>query len=325
MLRLHILAVAVLLCMTGAAHAQAGTAAGDPVLVENSLVKIRKSDYERELERLPESIRPGFANNERRVNELLRRMLIEATLAAQARNDKLPDRPDVAARVAAETDRVLAQAKIADVEKAAEADFDARRASFEARARELYLVDRAKYDVPEQVQASHILFTVKSRSADEARKLAEQARAKLAAGADFAKLAQELSEDPTAKQNGGALGWFERGQMDAAFADAAFALKSTGDISPPVLSAFGVHLIRLEGRRAAQPRTFEEVRDAILADLKAKHVNDRREAYVATLRTDPTIRAHREAIDALVIRVDHDSVRRKVLEAAPGAMAPPAR
>ncbi|HEX4885495.1 MAG TPA: peptidylprolyl isomerase [Casimicrobiaceae bacterium] len=307
------------------ARAQGQPAASDPVLVENSTVKIRRSDYERELERLPPEIREGFANSERRVNDLLRRMLIESTLATQARADKLPEKPEYAARLAAEMDRLLAALKILDVEKAAEADFEARKASFEVRARELYTVDKAKYATPEQVQASHILFSTKTRSKEEAEKLAREARATIAAGADFSKVARDVSEDPSAKTNGGSLGWFARGVMDRAFEDAAFALKGAGEVSPPVLSSFGWHLIKLEGRRVAQPRTYEEVRDQIMAELKAKHVADRRDAFVATVRSDPTIRANREAIDALVVRVDPESVRRKVLDAAPGAMAPPSK
>ncbi len=319
-------AVLALAALVAAAPVPAQPApADDPILVENALVQIRRSDYERELERLPEDLRPGFRNNERRVNDLLRRMLIEGTLAAQARAEKLPEKPEYAARIAAEVERMLAQIKIVEVEKAAAAEFDARRASFEARARELYTVDRAKYATPEQVMASHILFDVKSRSRDEALKLAQEAQAKIAAGADFNKLAREISDDRSARNNFGRLDWFARAEMDPAFAEAAFALKQAGDTSPPVLSSFGWHLIRLEGRRPAQQRSFEEVRETIMGELRQKYVNEQREAFVAKLRNDPTIRAHREAIDATVIRVDPDAVRRRVGETAPGAMAAPAK
>ena len=179
-----------------------------PVLVENSTVTIRRSDYQLELERLPPEIRPGFSNSEKRVNDLLRRMLIERTLAAQARAEKLDTRPEHAARFAMEQERLYAQLKVAEIDVVAAASFDAKRPQWEARAREIYQIDRAKYSTPEQVSASHILFDTKARTSDEARKLAAEALAKANAGADFNMLAREVSEDRSAKSNSGQLGWF---------------------------------------------------------------------------------------------------------------------
>lgn len=306
----------------GPLRAQGPTSANDPVLLENSVVTIRKSDYLRELERLPPDIRPGFANSERRISDLLRRMLLERTLAVQARAEKLDQDSENAAKLAAEVDRLYAQLKVGRIESDAAAQFDANRAVWEARARELYTVDRKKYETPEQLSASHILFETRNRSREEAKKLADEARSSIVAGADFAKLAREVSEDRTAKQNAGRLDWFSRAEMDPAFANAAFALKNPGDVSEPVLSSFGWHVIRLEGRRPAVSRSFDEVRDTILGELKQKHVNDQREAAVVKLRNDPTIRAHREAIDALTIRVDQEAIRRK-LESLPPVGAPP--
>ena len=175
------------------------------------------------------------------------------------------------------------------------------------------------------MSASHILFDTKSRTSDEARKLAAEALAKAKAGADFNVLAREVSDDRSAKSNSGQLGWFGFGEMDPAFAKAAFALTKTGELSQPVQSSFGWHVIRLDGRRPAVQKPFEEVRESILAELKQKYVNDEREAALAKLRTDPTIRANREAIDALVTRVEQDAVRRAVQQQAPGATAPPSK
>jgi peptidyl-prolyl cis-trans isomerase C len=224
-----------------------------------------------------------------------------------------------------EQERLYAQLKVAEIDVVAAAGFDAKRPQWEARAREIYQIDRAKYSTPEQVSASHILFDTKARTNDEARKLAAEALAKANAGADFNVLAREVSEDRSAKSNSGQLGWFGFGEMDPAFAKAAFALTKTGELSQPVQSSFGWHVIRLDGRRPAVQKPFEEVRESILAELKQTYVNDEREAAVAKLRTDPTIRANREAIDALVTRVEQDAVRRAVQQQAPGATAPPSK
>lgn len=318
---LFALCLSALLSVTPAVAQTAATSPADPVLVENSTIKIRKSDYELELLRLPADIRPGFANNERRVNELLRRMLIERTLAAQAREEKLDKDPDNARKLEAEVDRMFTILKMEKIAADAAADFDAKRAAFEARARELYTVDRKAYSTPEQFFASHILFDIKSRSKDEALKLARDARAKVVAGTDFNTLAREVSEDASAKRNSGKLDWFTAAEMDAGFSAGVAALKNIGDVSEPVLSSFGWHVIKLEGRRPAVQKTFEEARDQILGELKQKYVNDQRELAIARLRNDSTIKANREAIDALVIRVDPEVVKR-AMKTVPGTLPP---
>ena len=112
----------------------------------------------------------------------------------------------------------------------------------------------------EQVRARHILFTVDQGAPPEvdrdARQRAEQARARALAGEDFAELARELSEGPSAP-NGGDLGFFTRTTMDPAVAEAAFALEP-GGISDVVKTRFGYHVIRLEERRPAGTIPFDE-------------------------------------------------------------------
>jgi peptidyl-prolyl cis-trans isomerase C len=298
--------------LAGVAGAQ--TQSADPVLAERNGVKVYRSEYEAELLKLSPDVRPGFANNQRRIAELVVRLLVQKSLAAQPETAALAQTPQNAVRIGLENERVLAQLRLEDIERRAGAAFDARRAQYDARARELYLVDRRKYEQPERVAASHILFDVKRHTPEEARRLAEQARARILAGADFNAVAKEVSEDPSAGQNAGKLGWFTRAEMDPAFASAAFALKQNGDVSEPVLSSFGWHLIKLEDRRAAAPRPFEEVRDLILAEVRKKYVDEQREAALASIRDDPNVKLDREAIDALYVRAP-----------APAELPPPAK
>lgn len=116
--------------------------------------------------------------------------------------------------------------------------------------------------VDEQVRARHILFTVDEEAdagADrQARRRAEQARARALAGEDFAELARELSEGPAAP-NGGDLGYFSRTTMAPPVAEAAFAL-DPGEISDVVTSSFGYHVIRVEDHRPPGLIPLEEAR-----------------------------------------------------------------
>jgi peptidyl-prolyl cis-trans isomerase C len=248
-------------------------------------------------------------------------MLVQKTMATQARVAKLDASPENAARLQLEIERFLAQLHIDSVEAAAAADFEANRAKFEARAREIFVVEKSRFTLPEKVSATHILFDTKKRNSDEAKKLAVETRAKLVAGADMGKLARDLSDDPSSGTNAGSIGWFEKKDMDPAFGDAAFALRKPGDLSEPVLSQFGWHIIRLDDRQPGGAQTFEQARDGILAELKKRHVGEKRDEAIAAVRRDPQTQVNREAVDALTPRVDVDAARRAVAM-PPGGPAP---
>jgi len=95
----------------------------------------------------------------------------------------------------------------------------------------------------------------------------KQIQEKLTAGEDFSKLAQEFSDDIGSARQSGDLGYFGRGVMDKAFEDVAFKLKK-GEISEPVRSRFGYHLIRLDDIREAQLVKLDDVKESIRHDLQ---------------------------------------------------------
>jgi peptidyl-prolyl cis-trans isomerase C len=293
----------------------------DTVLISNSLAKITLAEYEGELLKLPANLREGFPNNPKRVNDLLVRLLVQKSLAAQAKAAKLDSRRDTAMRIQLEVDRVLATVELEALDAAATSEFDANIARYEARARELYIIDKTRFTTPPQVSATHILFDTEKRSPEEAKRLATETRAKIAAGADMLTLARELSDDSASGQNGGALGWFAQKDMDPAFGAAAFALAKPGDLSEPVQSKFGWHVIRLEGKRAASVKSYEEAREGVMAELRRRFVEEKREAAIGAIRRDPKTEVNRDAVNALTPKVDPEMVRRAV-EAAKAAPPP---
>ena len=134
-------------------------------------------------------------------------------------------------------------------------------AADDAAVKAVYDGHKAQYA---ETRASHILFKAESDAEVEAAMAKATAlRAKLVAGQDFNQTAQAVSEDPTAKSNKGELGWFQSGQMQRPFEDAAKALK-VGEISQPVRTSFGVHLIKLEGLR---DRSFDQVKEELRTQM----------------------------------------------------------
>ncbi|MCK9485002.1 MAG: peptidylprolyl isomerase, partial [Candidatus Marinimicrobia bacterium] len=115
--------------------------------------------------------------------------------------------------------------------------------------------NRKNFHVKETRSLDFVVFETKPTPADtfSALQQIESIRERLREGEDFATLASEYTEDPTGVENGGDLGWFGKGQMVPEFENAAFALRK-GKISQPVISSFGVHLIKVEDRRTQNDR-----------------------------------------------------------------------
>ncbi len=274
--------------------------APDEVLAENAQMRLTRADYDADMQRLPAEMRNEFASDPKRLTAYLNNLLVVKALAADARKAGLESDPLLQRRIALEVDRALADSQLRHLEQAAGKEFDAKSSEYRAKAKELYLVDRNKYRVPEQISASQILFDTRQRKPEEALALANETRRKLLAGADFAATAREVSDDPSAKSNGGAIGWFARERMDPVFSKAAFEMKNVGDIGEPVLSRFGYHLIRFEGRRAAEVRPFEDVEPRIMAELRKQYIDAQRDARTDAIRNDPTLKVNQAAVDALV-------------------------
>jgi peptidyl-prolyl cis-trans isomerase D len=129
---------------------------------------------------------------------------------------------------------------------------------------------------PEQVRARHILIALPP-DASPAQQAAAKARAeevlqKVKSGGDFAKLAQQYSDDPGTKDRGGELGYFARGEMVKPFEDAAFKL-SPGQLTV-IRSPYGYHVLQLEEIKKARQETLEEARPKIIAGIKQKMGSD---------------------------------------------------
>ena len=168
--------------------------------------------------------------------------LIDLKLAAKkAEADKLTSTPEFERKLTYYRDKLAMEQLLGAVAKAATTEEAERKAYDEA----------AKAEPPQQeIHARHILLPTE----DEAKK----ALARVKGGEDFAKVATELSKDPSGE--GGDLGWFTKDRMVPEFSEAAFKLKE-GEISDPVKTQFGWHIIKVEGVRTKSFPPFEQIRE----------------------------------------------------------------
>jgi parvulin-like peptidyl-prolyl isomerase len=151
---------------------------------------------------------------------------------------------------------------------------------------------REDYDTPEEVHARHILIRVPEGASEaeiaQAKKQIEDIKKELENGADFAELAKKYSQDPGSAPNGGDLGFFRRGQMVREFEDAAFSLEP-GQISDPVRTQFGFHLIKVEEKKPAQHPELAQIRERVLKDYIAAERDRRFEQFYAELKAHAKI------------------------------------
>ncbi|PIE20024.1 MAG: hypothetical protein CSA66_01765 [Proteobacteria bacterium] len=152
-------------------------------------------------------------------------------------------------------------------------------------AREFYDKNERFYTEKAGVRASHVLIKLDRNASEEedakAMEKVKTVQAKLKDGGDFGAVAKELSEGPTAS-SGGDLGFFGKGRMAKEFEDAAFAMK-VGEVSQPIRTRFGYHIIKVTDRREDRKKAFDEVKDQIIKSLKNKKFFTERRKLLADL------------------------------------------
>ena len=204
----------------------------DGATITEADLSFAAEDLSQELQQMPPEQRKAF----------LLRVLIDMKVMAKAGADAgMADTPLFKQRLQYLQDRSLRRAYFADsiakgvTPEAVKAQYDKLVADFQPQ---------------EEIRASHILV----KTEEEAKAI----KAELDGGADFAALAKEKSIDPGAA-NGGDLGFFGKGMMVAPFEEAAYALTDVGQVSEPVQSQFGWHIIKLDEKRQSTPPEFDKI------------------------------------------------------------------
>ena len=255
-----ILALSLALLATPAAWAQAKPAksapAGDPVVARINGTELHRSDVIEAIRGLPPQVQQQPI--ERLYPALLDQMVGTVLVSQAGRKARLQDDPEVKKRLALVQDQLIADAYVQKLlhKQVTEQKLHAR-------------YDKFIKDAPprEEVHARHILVA----SEDEAKAII----AELKKGADFNKLAQEKTTDPSGKTSGGDLGYFTKEDMVPEFADAAFKLKPGEFTETPVKTQFGWHVIKVEDKRMAKPPTFEQVKPKLGNEMSREIVGDR--------------------------------------------------
>ncbi len=264
-----------------------------PVLVSSDRVTLTRNDYEAAIRVIPKAKRDQISPNLKQTMAFLENTMVARVLSNEARELGLDQDPVIQKEIQQATERLLSAKRLELLEASL------KTVDFTPAAKEYYEVKKDKYRTPETVNAAHILVNVDGRTEAEALKRAQEVHKKALAGADFGALALQYSDDPSKEQNKGTLGVFKRDQMVKAFEDAAFALKTPGEISPVVKTPFGYHIIRLIEKQEARQQAFDEVKEVIIRELETQRITETRGAYIGKIKNDESIVIHEDAIEAL--------------------------
>jgi peptidyl-prolyl cis-trans isomerase C len=272
-----VVAVGFAAFMATTAVALAQAPASDPVIAKVNGVEIRQSD----LNIAEEDIgRDMPANDEAGKRDYLVNYLTDLLLIAKAAEaKKIPDSVEFKQRLAFVRNKTLMETVLAQ---------ESKTAVTEPALRKIYDDATKTMSSQQEVHARHILFRVNDPNDQAASKAAEDkvknTIERVKKGEDFGTLAKALTEDPSGKQDGGDLGYFTRDQMVPEFSEVAFSLEK-GQVSAPVKTQFGWHVLKVEDKRTRQPPPFDQVRGEIEQFASRKAQVD----LVAKLRADAKI------------------------------------
>lgn len=262
-----------------------------PVLVSSPAgIRITLQDVQAELQRAPEAARQAMLARPESVRLIASNLLVRATLAAEAESLQLDRAPALAALLLQARNKLLSDARLQHFE----AQNTLSDSAQERNVAELYASNPSRFDQPAQTRARHILL---ERASPEAPANAQALLAKLRAGEPFEALAKANSLDPGSAAKGGDLGFFGAGRMVKEFEDGLATLTKPGQLSEPVLSQFGYHLIRLEERRDKHRQPLSEVREQLAQEVNATIRTEARNQKVQKMIS--TFTFDQAAIDAL--------------------------
>ena len=260
------------------------------VLMQTGSVQVTADDVTAELQRVPPEARAAALAKPATVELILKTLMARRLLAQEAQANGSAARPEVQALRKVNDERILSDVRMLQIDAAGEPD----EAALDAYARNKYQAESKAFEVPAQTHARHILLT---GDGDEPRAQAEKLLADIKGGASFEELAKAQSKDPGSAAKGGDLGFFAEGRMVPEF-DAALKDMKPGEVSAPVKTQFGWHLIQLVERRPAGKRPYDEVRQDLQSEARTRILSEKRVAKSTALLEGATYQE--DAIKAFV-------------------------
>lgn len=262
---------------------EAGTG-GDKVIAEYQGKKFTEANLLEAVERLNSRARRTLSDNGDRMKQFVENHIVSELIYAEGKKSGFDADPEIRQQLT-ELERHLVVQKVMQEQQATPIEDSDVRAYYDANPAE-FSSDRVK--------AAHILI------AEE--ELAREVHAKVVADPDkFAELAAEHSVDRSNSKRGGDLGFFGKGRMVKEFEAVAFSLSEDGQISDPVQTRFGWHIIMRTGREDGSVKSFDEVQNQIKVKLVSEKRRERTQAFLEKLKSDAGLTIHEETLAGVTL------------------------
>jgi peptidyl-prolyl cis-trans isomerase C len=270
---------------------------------------ITQADFDAYLSRMPEEHRGGFLLSNERIGQVLQNFVLVRLLAAEGMEKGLLDDEVVGAN--------LFQAAMVYLAEEHRQRYLAERMldDYTDAARELYLTRPERFRSEPTVSFTHILvWRGRGRGELEAMESIFSIYDRLRDGADFDELVLEHSDDPSLEDNQGRFARVDLAELEDNFARAV-AMMQPGQISEPVLTDYGWHIIRLDEKHEAEQRGWEDVRELAITTARERHQNDLLERLYRRLLNADSIEVTPGAVEDLLTRYGVRDAGRPTTEA----------
>jgi peptidyl-prolyl cis-trans isomerase C len=262
------------------------------ILAQVGSHKLTLEEFETQIQSLPPQLQMALLRNPQLKEQFLDRWVDITLIAQEARDKKLDQDPEIQAKIEDIMNAVLAQEFLQrEIEGKVKITDDEIETYFKGHEEE--------FTNPESVKARHILLTVPEEADEKAWKEAESKardiKKKLENGEDFAKLAKEYSDDPGSKDKGGDLGFFTKGRMVPEFESVAFSLKPS-ELSDPVKTNFGYHIVQVQEKKAASTKTLTEVHAQIRQTLQREKQQQLQDALIEKLKAKYPVKVNKDLL-----------------------------
>lgn len=282
------LSVWLALCVLGDGYAFQALAQ-DTVVGKMGNIEIKTSEMQRLIDAQPPEVRKQITSGLTELDRLVRSELVRQSLLAEAKSKGWDKKPEVLFMMERTKEDALLQLYISDAARAP-AGYPS-----EDDVKKAYEANKSAFPVPAQLNLAQIFLAVpdnvdKQAAAAVQKKAADLAAKARAKGADFAQLAKENSDHKDTAPKGGDLGWLPESQVLPEIRAAAEKMEK-GDVSMPIRTPTGWHIVKLIDKKPPSTRPLSEVHDAIVAQMRQRRAQELQRKYVEEMvsRSQPTV------------------------------------
>ncbi|MDL1958703.1 MAG: peptidylprolyl isomerase [Deltaproteobacteria bacterium] len=262
------------------------------ILAQVGSYKLTLEEFESQIQSLPPQLQMALLKNPQMKEQFLDRWVDITLIAQEARDKKLDQDPEIQAKIEDIMNAVLAQEFL-------RREIEGKVKITDDEIETYYKGHKEEFTSPESVKACHILLKVPEGADEKAWKEAESKakdiKKKLENGEDFAELAKKYSDDPGSKNKGGDLGFFTKGRMVPEFESAAFSLKP-GEMSGPVKTDFGYHIIEVKEKKAASTKALAEVQAQIRQTLQREKQQQLQDELIEKLKAKYPVKVNKDLL-----------------------------